>query len=745
MAAGMAAVLLYPMDTQRYLQVDASRGILDRRGEPLMSFLNSGEQWCFPLPLAEVSPYLVQATLAVEDRRFHMHPGVDPVAVARAAGQNLRYGDVVSGASTLTMQVVKRKQSSSRSLPGKVVQAMQALRLDARVPKDRILETYLNTAPYGMNLVGCEAAARRYFGVPARELTLAQGALLAGLPKAPSRYMPLKHPEAARRRRDFVLKRMREERFIGGEDLRRAVAEPLGAAWHDYPALSPHLAFRLDRAASHRDDIATTLDGRLQRRVESFVAERLRHYGGSIHNAAVLVIDVENAEILARVGSGDFFGLEEGGGIDACRSLRSPGSTLKPMVYGYAIESDLLYPCETLYDNTLDYGMYTPQNFDGQFNGLVSAQEALRLSLNIPAITVLSRVGVGRAIDFLREMEIDTLARAPDHYGLGLLLGNCEARLEDLAAAYCAIANLGEYRPLRVVAGRDREDARRCLSRGTCLALYNMLEQPLPGEFAGGLVPSGDAPSRVAWKTGTSAGNRDAWSFVFNQHYVVAVWMGNSSGAPSKWLVGADAALPLAARIFRSLPAKAAPAWPEMAIEMKSATVCAASGLPRTQWCPATREELLPRLQYLLRRCTLHSPAPDEPEAAIVTRWPVSAMQWDLASIEAPNSTPSSAAAQPTQGQEQLRIVQPANRAAFVLTGEANADRIALQATSSRDADRYWYLDDIFLGIERPGDPLLIDLEPGAHRVTCMSPSGQVDSADFTVTLPGGLYPENTQ
>ncbi|MCC6698553.1 MAG: transglycosylase domain-containing protein, partial [Candidatus Hydrogenedentes bacterium] len=346
----LAAVLLWPMNTARYLAVDASGEIVDRRGETLMAFLNREEQWCFPRPLKEISPYLVKATIAAEDQRFREHPGVDPIAVIRAASQNLRSQGVVSGASTLTMQVVKNGPASSRSWVGKALQTIDAIRLDARVSKDRILETYLNSAPYGLNLVGCEAAARRYFGVPARELDIAEAALLAGLPKSPTGFMPLAHPEEARQRRDYVLGRMLEEGYIDQKDFDRAIDTPLDVSWHEYPMLSPHLAMRLEPRAHTQGRVITTLDLTIQAKVESIVAEHMARWSGEITNAAVLVVDVDTASVLARIGSGGFFHTPGGGQVDACRALRSPGSTLKPFIYGYAMENDLVYPCETLYD-----------------------------------------------------------------------------------------------------------------------------------------------------------------------------------------------------------------------------------------------------------------------------------------------------------------------------------------------------------------------------------------------------------
>jgi penicillin-binding protein 1C len=730
--------LLWPMDTHRYIEVEASGEILDRSGLPLMVFLNGSEQWCFPRRLNEVSPYLVKATIAAEDQRFLSHLGVDPAAVIRAACQNALERRIVSGASTLTMQVVKSGSVSSRSLAGKVVQAIQAIRLDARAGKDEILEFYLNSAPYGQNLVGCEAASRRYFGVPASELTVAEAALLAGLPKSPTGFMPLAHPEEARVRRDYVLRRMVEEGFISTSDFDRAASTAVEAVWNEFPKHSPHFAMRLESSNRNRSPVTTTLELRTQAEAEAIVNQHLRSYPDEITNAAMIVVDIETAEVLARVGSGDFFDTPGGGQVDACRALRSPGSTLKPFIYGWAIEANRLYPRETLYDGTLDYGRYSPVNFDGTYNGLVSAADALRYSLNIPVITVLDRIGVAEFCTFLPEIGIDSVSKAPDSYGLGLAIGNCEVRLEDVASAYCTIANLGEYRPLRYVVSGNVSSPQRRLSRGTCLSLYAMLEQPLPTEFDVDLVPTGRLATRVCWKTGTSAGNRDAWAFVFNQHYLVGVWMGNNDGSNSKRLVGADVALPLAAEFFRTLPPKARPAWPEDKEAIKSVRTCSLSGLPVTAWCEHTRLATMPRGQYVLRTCDVHYPTADgdATEARIVERWPGSAIKWDLASVDGDDAISDTYNHGSRERRDELRILSPSNHAVFVLSGETNGDRIALQASTERRTALHWYMDRHYLGVSQPGSPILLKLDAGTHRLTCMDPGGAFDSVVFEATLP---------
>ncbi len=734
-ALAFAAMLAWPMDTRVYLELSDSNELLDRNGRPLYMFLNSEEQWCFPRSMANISPHLLHATVAAEDKRFYSHPGVDPLAIVRAALTNLRGNKVVSGASTVTMQVVKRGLPPSRSVRGKLGQAFTALRLERRASKHVILETYLNSAPYGLNLVGCEAASLRYFGKPACELNLSEAALLAGLPKAPGPYLPLEHASRARARRNHVLKRMRDEGFIDADEYAQACTAPLGVKWHDFPSLSPHLAMNLRPQLNNRGKLRVTLDAGIQARMEQLVREQLRYYPDEITNAAVLIIDTATGEVLARVASGDFYNTPGGGQVDGCRAPRSPGSTLKPFIYALAMDNQRLYPSEALYDGTLDYGRYAPENFDDRYHGLVPAGKALQLSLNVPAVTVLERVGVDRFHAFLPQAGITTLIKPSEHYGLGLTLGNCEIRLDEMAAAYCMIANLGLYRPLKLHERQPQKPGTPLLSRGTCLKLFEMLEQTPPGEFSRELVPVGAGNTRVAWKTGTSGGYRDAWTFLFNRHYVVGVWMGNNDGSPSKWLVGATVALPLATKIFRALDVPNTPAWPETSKDLRELAVCAVSGLPATPWCSSTRRETLPDTQYLHRVCDMHYPDGAGGER-MVERWPGDARRWDLAAIRNPRIVDRSSPDTPQARRDTLAIQHPPDGAVYVLTGEPAGDRIRLRASIERTGALHWYLDDHYLGGSGPEAPLYLDLRPGNHRLTCLAPDGVLDSVQFEVVTP---------
>ncbi|HPO17024.1 MAG TPA: penicillin-binding protein 1C [Candidatus Hydrogenedentes bacterium] len=733
---------IFPNNAASCIIQHPSWEMTDRNGQLLHAFMNQGEQWCFPRTLKQVSPKLVQATIAVEDQRFYWHCGVDPMALARACVQNVWHTGVASGASTLSMQVVKMRPQDSRSILGKAGQIWNALRLEAGSSKDEILTTYLNKAPYGLNLIGAEAAARRYFGKPAMELTLPEAALLAGLPKSPNGFQPLKHAARAKTRRNYVLHRMHEEGFISQEEFARAKKRPLNAAWHEFPRLAPHLAQGLHQRKKDDALAPVTLDADVQSRVESLITRHLRRFDHEVNNAAAIVVDVASASVLARAGGADFFMKQSGGQMDLCQAPRSPGSTLKPFTYALAIENQKLYASERLLDDTLDLGQYNPENFDGYFNGLVTATDALRFSLNVPAVMILERLGADTLHRFLLKAGLSTLSNSPEHYGLGLTLGNCEVRLDEMAAAYRMLADLGVYTPLRTRAEEKIAEERRVLSRGTALTLYTILNQSLPQETDSNLAKAVGVLPKVCWKTGTSTGYHDAWTFMYNRQYVVGVWVGNSDGKPSQRLVGAWAALPLAAAIFRSLPPLSSPAWPDPGDALKSVKVCSLSGLPASEYCPHTQTVILPRDQYLHRQCDMHYPNPSQ--QGIVERWPGSARTWDLAHIMNPVTVEPLKEGGSVEEKVVLRIKSPANKAHYVLTGETGGDRIRLDASLEGNATLHWYLDDRYLGTSSNEAPLYLNLATGEHKVSCMTPNGVTDVVNFEVTLPDAGTPLKT-
>jgi len=598
--AYLALCVLFPFP-QRHLErlanPAAAPRVLDRKGNTLGAFVAADDCWSFPVPLSEISPSLIKATIAAEDKRFYSHDGVDYPAVARAAWSNLWRGRTVSGASTLTMQTIRLLEPRRRTLWAKLVEAFRARQLEGRRSKDEILAGYLNLAPYGGNLVGAEAASLAWFGKRARDLTIAEAALLAGLPQAPSRLRPDRFPERAMARRDQVLRQLR----IADCGLRIEIRNPKSEI------RNPQFALLVRRRHPDKPCLRTTLDPSVQHAAETALREgvaALREAG--VSNGAAVVIENECSALRAMVGSCDFFSEEDDGQVNGATAPRSPGSALKPFTYALAFERGLCLPDTVLPDVPASYTGYEPANYDRDFRGAVSAREALAASLNLPAVRLLREAGHRNLHAFLKELGISTLTRDPDHYGLALTLGSVEVTLLELTQAYATLARLGLSRPLRFLEDEPVAEGQRVLSEGAAYLVADILSDTtrLGGKP---LWRSAQGQLRMAWKTGTSHGHRDAWTIAYTPRHTVGVWLGNFSGRPARGLVGIQAAAPIAARILDQVEAGQPAAWFPKPDSVELRPLCAASGLPPGPHCPATRPGLWLNCGLAIADCGLES------------------------------------------------------------------------------------------------------------------------------------------
>jgi len=521
-------------------------------GTPLRAFADDGGVWRYPATPESVSPLYLEALLGYEDRWFYRHPGINPLALLRAAGQWLRSGGVVSGGSTLTMQVARILDGrDTRSLGGKLRQMARALQLEARLSKRQILQLYLERAPFGGTIEGVEAASWAYLGKPASRLSHAEAALLAVLPQAPSRLRPDRHPQAARAARDKVLARMRALGDWSAQDVADARIEPVVARSLHVPVHAALLAQRLRQAQPGAQRIATTLDADLQRALE----ERVTAYFAALPprtSAALLVVDNASMQARAYVGSVEFGDRDRLGHVDMVRAWRSPGSTLKPFLYGMALDDGLIHSESLLVDAPQDFGGYRPGNFGEAFNGPVGAATALRLSLNVPAVDLLDRVGPARFAARLDHAGIPLRFPRGARPNLALILGGTGVRLEDLVGAFAAFQRGGAAAQVRYTPGQPLRE-RRVLSPGAAWIVREVLQaNPRPGQ-ARAVFDTGARPP-VAWKTGTSYGFRDAWAIGGTRRYTVGVWVGRPDGTPLPGQYGAITALPLLFETIDSLP-----------------------------------------------------------------------------------------------------------------------------------------------------------------------------------------------
>ena len=535
-AFGAWIVSLGPLPLAQARQVSTT--IVDRNGKLLRAYAMADGRWRLPVDAkTAVDPRYLTLLLAYEDRRFYSHPGVDPLASGRAAIQLASRGHIVSGGSTITMQLARLLEPRrQRSVYAKLRQMVRAFEIERQLTKDRILDLYLTLAPYGGNLEGIRAASIAYFGKEPKRLSLAESALLVALPQSPETRRLDRYPEAARAARDRVLDRMVEEGRVSKEDALQAKAAAVPGLRKPMPILAPHSADQAIATDKDTEVIRLTLDAGLQKVLEALARDRALALGPNI-SIGILAVDNATGEVLARVGSPDYFDERRAGQVDMTRAVRSPGSTLKPFIYGLAFEDGFVHPESLIDDRPIRFGSYAPENFDMTFQGTVPVRKALQLSLNVPAIALLDRVGASRLTSRLKQAGVNLVLPKDEAPGLAMGLGGVGVTLQDLVQLYSGLARLGNTWPLREMADDPPRDTLRLMDQVAAWQVGNVLM---------GTPPPENAPhNRIAFKTGTSYGYRDAWSVGFDGRMTIGVWVGRPDGAPVAGLVGRTAAAPI--------------------------------------------------------------------------------------------------------------------------------------------------------------------------------------------------------
>ena len=541
------------------LAVATSVEVLAADGSLLRAFTVEDGRWRLAVQPGGVDPGYLALLIAYEDRRFFSHAGVDPWAMVRALWQAIWHGRPVSGASTLTMQVARLLENSGTGRwEGKIRQIRLALALERRLSKDQILALYLHLAPFGGNLEGVRAASLAYFGREPARLTPAQSALLVALPQSPELRRPDRFPERAQEARDRVLDRMLRDGLVDADLVAAARSEPVPDRRRPFPALAPHLAERLRAEDPARVVHRTHIDPALQAALEALAAQSVA--GGDPHlSVAIIVADHRTGAVRASVGSPGHTDDARLGWVDMTRALRSPGSTLKPLVYALAFDDGIAHPETLIEDRPRAFGAYAPQNFDRRFRGTVTLREALQLSLNLPVVELAAAIGPARLMAALRRAGVEAVLPDREAPGLAVALGGVGVSLEGLVQLYAVLANGGAVQPLTLRAdGVDRAGAgsgARLVGRGAAWMVGDVL--------AGALPPPGWAAARsVAWKTGTSYGHRDALAIGYDGRHVVGVWMGRADGTPVPGVFGAALAGPVLFQAFQRLGPSPAPLPP---------------------------------------------------------------------------------------------------------------------------------------------------------------------------------------
>ncbi len=732
--------------------------MLARDGELLAAHIADDGQWRFP-PAGEVPQKFRQAIITFEDKRFESHPGFDPLAFARALYLNIKQQRIVSGGSTLTMQVIRlARQNPPRTIVEKLREIILALRLELSNRKSTVLALYADHAPFGGNVVGLQAAAWRYFGRSPQQLSWAETATLAVLPNNPALIHPGRGRDRLLHKRNALLQRLHDEQQLSDVDLRLALLEALPAAPQPLPRIAPHLLDTLSAQYPDQHRFLTTLDRRIQEKVETQAHAHAATLDlQQIHNLAAMVVDNTTFEVLAYVGNSAYQGNNDYAyTVDIVQRPRSTGSILKPLLFATMIQHGEILPTTLIPDLPTQYAGYMPENFDRNYRGAVSAQSALARSLNVPAVRMLRQYGVDRFYEFLQNAGMTTLHRRAENYGLSLILGGAEGTLWDMAGLYSNLAYLAKQMPtaqqilyygqLKILQSQSSQ-TRQLAEIGPAAAwttLNALVEVSRPGqenyweEFA--------SSRKLAWKTGTSFGMRDAWAIGSDPHYTIAVWAGNATGEGRPEMTGVQVAAPLLFNIVNQLDA--APQWFTKPVElMKPVLACKADGFLAVQGCE-TQEIWIPKESQFDRS----SPHFQRVHLDRRGRWQVSSdceqvsrMQhkdwFVLPEAEAyyyqrshPEYRPlppfradcrAQMAQQGSQGPIDLLYPLPNTRLYIPIDLAAQKSKTVFDAVHARrDAILYWHLDDHYLGKTQTYHQQALDIQPGQHLLTLVDDHG---------------------
>jgi penicillin-binding protein 1C len=728
-------------------QVPYSTQVLAADGSVLHAFLSRDDKWRLQTELTEITPLLRKTLIQKEDRFFMYHPGVNPLALGRAALRNLLTGRRTSGASTITMQVVRLLQPRKRTYGSKFIEILRAFQLELHYSKAEILQLYLNLVPYGGNIEGIKSASLIYFGKPPQLLSLAEITALAIVPNRPSSLRPDVHTGALVEARNAWLRRFRSQGLFEDKIIEDALREPLDVRRRSAPRAIPHLALRLKREYPDAPTIRTGIRPQKQRQTEDLVknyVDRLRAM--NIHNAAVLIVNNETMAVEAYVGSADFTNPYDGGQVDGIRAVRSPGSTLKPLLYATAFDKGLLTPKTVLNDVPTNFGGYEPENFDQRFNGPVTVEFALANSLNIPAVKVLKDVSTPALVGQLKKAGFQTVSKQAPDLGLSLILGGCGVTLEELTRLFAAFAQEGKVRPLSLglPAGLPEpkgNSGTEIISPGAAFLITNVLTQVTRPDLPTNFDNTYHLP-RIAWKTGTSYGRRDAWSVGYNKRYTVGVWVGNFSGAGVPELSGAETATPLLFSIFNSLDYNSPKGWYRAPESVTMRKVCAVSGDIPSDFCPhpiadyhlmgvspyrrcAHRKWVFTDEAEKITYCPACLPATGYVRRSFANPAPELIAYYELKKLPYEKQPPHNPACERVFGEGAPLIVSPNQGSEYYIRRE-EPQQLMLSCQAANNVEEvYWYINDKLFQKSKPTDAVFVSPPPGRVKISCSDDKGR--------------------
>jgi penicillin-binding protein 1C len=722
-------------------RIEYSTVITDDKGAVVHAFLTQDQQWRMKTELGEISPLLRKTIVVKEDKYFYYHPGVNLFAMARAFGRNLVHMRRTSGASTITMQVARAMEPKKRTYWNKVVEVFRALQLEWKYSKSEILQLYLNVVPYGGNIQGVKAASILYFKKNPDHLSLAEITALSIIPNRPSSLVMGRNNDRIVEERNKWLRRWAQEKVFTRQEIGDALAEPLTATRGVVPAYMPQLSWKLKKRGGSM--IHSTIQLNTQLKIEKLVKDYSRTLAlKNIHNAAVIVIDNRTHRVVSYVGNADFDDVLNAGQVNGAAAVREPGSTLKPLLYGLCIDEGLLTPKRTITDVPINYDGYAPENYDKRFNGYVTMEYALEHSLNIPAVKSLKALGKDKLIQRLSQCDFRQVDQDRKKLGLSMILGGCGATLEEMTGMYSLFANEGVYvRPRYTYDYSSGAAGVRILSPAATFMINETLSKVNRPDFPLNWQSTLHLP-KIAWKTGTSYGRRDAWSIGYNKHFTVGIWAGNFSGLGVPELSGANVATPLLFTVFNTIDYDDDASWFAKPDDCDVRMVCTETGLPPDEFCKNLVTDYFIPLVSTARKCDNRQEvflSADEkisycrtclPPAGYKKKWftvipPEMKEYYDANHITYEPIPPHNPDCEKVFKEGAPVVTSPANGSEYLINRK-DPEPLLLRCRVTNDVAKvYWYINDKFYRSGDAGGKEFFMPDEGPVKVSCTDDKGR--------------------
>lgn len=739
------------------LNKDYSTVITDKDNKILRVFLNKDEQWYLPPDdNLKIPDKLKTSILYFEDKYFFYHPGINPVSILKSFSENIKKGYISRGGSTITMQVARLNYPQKRTYINKIKEIFNSLKLELIYSKNEILNMYINNAPYGGNIIGYKAASLYYYQKTPDELTWSEACTLAVLPNSPGIISPVSNNQLLINKKNRLLELLKINKIIDDETFNLALKEPVPSMINKAPFLAPHLSQLLKDKYKDQKIIKTNIDFQYQNDIEKIVKNYSKHLQNKgIKNISAIIADTQTGKVLTYVGSQDFFDTENKGEVNGVIAPRSTGSILKPFLYALAIDDGLLLPQTLIKDIPTYFGAFSPENADKKYNGLISMEDSLIRSLNVPAVLTLNEYGVYDYYLFLKKAGLSTLFRKSDEYGLTLILGGAEANLFEITSLYSSLGRLGKFYKLKVIPSEEIQEEKQLISHGASNLILNTLKD-LKRPDAEYYWQQYESQFKLAWKTGTSFGNRDAWAVGVNPRYTVGVWVGNFNGESNTNLAGSTSAGSLMFDIFNYLPQKnnLQKSWFKKDFNnFEMIEICKDTGFKAGMYCNKKTITDKPVNSKNLKICPYHKPV----FLSTDNKYQVCSLCWEAGKYKKENFlfyTPDiidylrkrgniinnipihNPLCPSVQTKNVLKITYPTNNAKIFLPRDIGgiSQKISFKVSHLNENNKvYWYIDDKFLGITENNHSKSIEIKKGIHNLSVVDENGNKDFVSFLV------------